>query len=272
MKSVSEPPLTAYRLSVRDRLLARPVLLWMLFLLAVTAMGIIAKWLSPALRPGPSGVAPLQVALQVGMLLLVLPFALRVGGDALGLRRTPVPRDAPVLIFPTVTVAIGYLAGFREVGLPELLLALASVALAGVVEEVAFRGIVLTRLLPRGLWLAVAFSSALFGLMHVANLFLGSPWHTVLLQVTFTAMAGAGYAAMRLRTGSLWPPIVLHAMFDLTFRVTAIEGGTLFHSGVQVLHGVGWLIYAVVVLPTSCPARRAEQRRPPGVPLSTRQK
>lgn len=88
MKSVSEPPLTAYRLSVRDRLLARPVLLWMLFLLAVTAMGIIAKWLSPALRPGPSGVAPLQVALQVGMLLLVLPFALRVGGDALGLRKT----------------------------------------------------------------------------------------------------------------------------------------------------------------------------------------
>lgn len=177
-----------------------------------------------------------------------------------------------MLIFPALTVAIGYLAGFRDVGLPALLLALASVALAGVVEEVAFRGILLTRLRPRGLWPAVAISSALFGLLHVANLVLGSPWYTVLLQVTFAAMAGAGYAAMRLRTGSLWPPIVLHAMFDLTFRVTAIEPGTPFHSGVQMLHGVGWLICAVVVLPTSCPAPSAERRRAPSVPQGTRQK
>lgn len=120
--------------------------------------------------------------------------------------------------------------------------------LAGVVEETAFRGILLTRLLPRGLWTAVLLSSALFGLLHVANLFLGSPWQTVLLQVTFAAMAGTGYAAMRLRTGSLWPPIVLHALFDLTFRVTAIEAGRPFHSAIQMLHGVGWLIYAVIAL------------------------
>ena len=238
----------ARRPSVRDRLLARPVLLWALFLLAITAVGILAKWLTPTLRPGPGGVGLVQVALQVGMLLMILPFAVRVGWDALGLRRLPAPRDGLVLLFPTLTVGVGYFAGFRHVEVSILILAFASVVLAGVVEETAFRGILLTRLLPRGLWAAVLLSSALFGLLHIANLFLGSPWQTVLLQVTFAAMAGTGYAAMRLRTGSLWPPIMLHALFDLTFRVTAIEAGTPFHSAIQMLHGVGWLIFAFVAL------------------------
>jgi membrane protease YdiL (CAAX protease family) len=248
MPSDTEALEPASRQSVRDALLARPVLLWALFLLAITAMGILAKWLTPALRPGPAGVGLVQVILQLGMLLLLVPFAARVGCDALGLRRLPAPRDGLVLLFPTLTVVIGYFAGFRHVDVPTLILAFASVVLAGVVEETAFRGILLTRLLPRGLWTAVLLSSALFGLLHVANLFLGSPWQTVLLQVTFAAMAGTGYAAMRLRTGSLWPPIVLHALFDLTFRVTALEAGTPFHSAIQMLHGVGWLIYAAIAL------------------------
>lgn len=238
----------ASRPSVRDRLLARPVLLWALFLLAITAMGILAKWLTPTLRPGPGGVGPVQVALQLGMLLMILPFAVRVGSDALGLRRLPAPRDGLVLLFPTLTVAVGYFAGFRHAEVSTLILAFASVVLAGLVEETAFRGILLTRLLPRGLWTAVLLTSALFGLLHVVNLLLGSPWQTVLLQVTFAAMAGTGYAAMRLRTGSLWPPIILHALFDLTFRVTELEAGTPFHSAIQMLHGVGWLIYAAIAL------------------------
>ena len=86
--------------SVRDALLARPVLLWALFLLAITAMGILAKWLTPTLRSGPAGVGLVQVVLQLGMLLLIVPFAARVGFDALGLRRLPAPRDGLVLLFP----------------------------------------------------------------------------------------------------------------------------------------------------------------------------
>ena len=236
------------RHSVRDGLLARPVLLWALFLVAITAIGILAKWLTPTLRPGPGGVGLVQVALQLGMLLMILPFAVRVGWDALGLRRLPASRDRLVLMFPTLTVVVGFFAGFRHVEVSTLTLAFTSVVLAGVVEETTFRGILLTRLLPRGPWTAVLLSSALFGLLHVANLVLGSPWQTVLLQVTFAAMAGTGYAAMRMRTGSLWPPVVLHALFDLTFRVTALEAGTPLHSAIQMLHGVGWLIYALIAL------------------------
>lgn len=240
---------TAPRASVLDALLQRPVLLWVLFLAIVTGMGVAAKALAPTLLSGPAGVSPLQVALQLVMLLMVLPFAVRIGARRLGL--TGRIGNYWVLVFPALTVVFGYTIGFRALPVEALLLALASVALAGLVEEFAFRGVLLDRLRQRGLGRAVAISSVLFGLMHLSNLALGSPWNSVLLQVTFAGMAGAGYAAMRLRTGSLWPPMVLHAAFDLTFRVTPIESGSMFANAVQMLHGIGWLIYALYVLRAS---------------------
>jgi hypothetical protein len=232
---------------LRDVLLRRPILIWLVFLAAVTAMAIVAKALAPSLLSGPAGVGPLQVALQSVMLLMVLPFALRVGARRLGLR--PVGRrQLMTLLFPALTVAYGFVPGFRLVTVETLVWAVLSVALAGLVEEVAFRGVLLDSLRSRGLWPAVAISSALFGLMHVSNVFLGSPWYSVLLQITFAAMAGTGYAAMRLRTGSIWPPIVLHAIFDLTFRVAAVEPGSLFVHSIHMLHGVGWLLFALITL------------------------
>lgn len=233
---------------ILDSLLDRPVRLWMLFLLAVTTIGVTAKAFAPGLLSGPAGVSPLQVGLQSVMFLMVLPFAVRVGRRDLGLKAVSDAKSCWVLLFPALTVVFGYTMGFRELPLATILLALASVVLAGVVEELAFRGVLLSRLISRGIWPAVAISSALFGLMHLTNLALGSPWYSVLLQVMFAGMAGTGYAAMRLRTGSLWPPMILHAAFDLTFRVAVLEPGTMFANLVQMLHGVGWLIYALVVL------------------------
>ncbi len=241
--------------SIRGALLRRPVLLWGLFLGTVTAMALVAKSLAPDLMSGPAGVGPLQVTLQVLMLLMVLPFAARVGTARLGLVPVTSPRKLLVLLFPALTVAYGFSLGFREVPLETLVFALLSVALAGTVEELAFRGVLLDSLAPRGIWRAVALSSALFGLMHVTNLFLGAPWFSVLLQVTFAGMAGTGYAAMRLRTRSLWPPIILHALFDLTFRVAVVQPGSLFANTIQMLHGVGWLIFALIVLR---PSQRAD--------------
>ena len=233
---------------LRDLLLARPVLLWLLFLVVVTMLAVVAKKIAPDLLSGPAGVGPLQVGLQFAMLLMVLPFAARIGRERLGFCMIRDRRALAVLIFPIATVLLGYFVGFREIGLSTLIFALLSVGLAGMTEELAFRGILLDRLLARGIWPAVTISSILFGLMHLANLFVGSPWYTVLLQVVFAAMAGTGYAAMRLRTSSLWPPIVLNALFDLTFRVAAVESGSMFVNVIHMLHGVGWLIYALVVL------------------------
>ncbi len=69
-------------------------------------------------------------------------------------------------------------------------------------------------------------------------------------------MGAAGFAALRLRTGSLWPGIALHAAYDLTFRLVVIQPGTAFAGAVYTLHGLGWLLFAVLVLRSHPRARR----------------
>ena len=68
------------------------------------------------------------------------------------------------------------------------------------------------------------------------------------LPVVFAGMGAAGFAALRLRTGSLWPGIALHAAYDLTFRLVVIQPGTAFANAVYTLHGLGWPLFAVLVL------------------------
>lgn len=237
------------RACVLSQLLQRPVLLWCLFLVATSALAVGAKTLAPHLLAGPAGLSSLQAGLQLVLLLMVVPFAVATGPPRLGLVPVTGSRSFAVLVFPALTIAVGYTAGIRDVDRSLLALALASVALAGLTEELAFRGILLDRLRTcHTLWPAVLISSALFGLMHLSNLALGASPGTTLLQVTFAALAGTGYAAMRIRTGSLWPPIILHALFDLTFRIGAVDPGTWFTHTIHLLHGVGWLVYALIVL------------------------
>lgn len=91
------------------------------------------------------------------------------------------------------------------------------------VEEVAFRGVVLGLLLaPLGHGWALVVSSLLFGIWHVPSALElheaqsagpAGPWarrRTVLATVAFTALAGSVFAALRLLTGSLLPPAALH--------------------------------------------------------------
>jgi uncharacterized protein len=180
--------------------------------------------------------------------VIVFPFVAMVGWRTVGMSRWVSRRDLLVLLFPVATIIVGFVPGFRAATPEVIALAVASVALAGLSEELAFRGVLLRLLKPRGIWPAVVTSSVLFGLMHSANLALGSAWYTVLLQVTFSTMAGFGYAAIRLRTGSLLVPILLHAVYDLTFRLGNIEPGSAFQYSVFMLHGVGWLVFALIVL------------------------
>ena len=91
-------------------------------------------------------------------------------------------------------------------GLPEsfvgVVLYFVSVAiLPALIEEWAFRGVVLRALLPYGRTFAVFFSSALFGLMHL------DPAQSV-FAFTFALVLAFVYAS----TGSLWMCVFLHAV------------------------------------------------------------
>lgn len=87
---------------------------------------------------------------------------------------------------------------------PTVLLAMAVVVIAPIVEELFFRGLLLGALLVRwGERAAVVGSSVLFGVTHFQ-----------LLQLPALIAAGLCFAILRVRTGTLGPAIWAHVAFN----------------------------------------------------------
>ncbi len=94
-------------------------------------------------------------------------------------------------------------------------------------EELLFRGVVLPALLRgMGVALALVLSAALFGAIHVDPSFVlvGLARHDVsitlgaLYRVPFAFAVGLGLGALRVRSRSLWPPTLAHALLNtITF-------------------------------------------------------
>jgi uncharacterized protein len=94
-----------------------------------------------------------------------------------------------------------------------LVLLIAAVGVA-VNEEVLFRGILLRGFMKWGPWVAIFVPSALFALAHSTNIFVGGDPTFAVFQTLWTFVAGVMLSALRLRTNSLYPVIVLHILID----------------------------------------------------------
>ena len=91
-------------------------------------------------------------------------------------------------------------------------------------EEIWMRGLVLNILLRKlgdtrkGVITAVFVSSAIFGFGHIFNILDPRTEPNLLYMLgfcLFAMMIGVFYAALYLRTKTLWAPIILHALFNL---------------------------------------------------------
>lgn len=94
-------------------------------------------------------------------------------------------------------------------------LLLVGVPLVALNEELMFRGLLLDILGPLGVRRAVLLTSVLFGASHLVNLVSGAFPPFVAMQVAVTTAGGVAFAAIRLRTGSLWSVLVLHWIVDI---------------------------------------------------------
>ena len=122
-----------------------------------------------------------------------------------------------------------------------ILLLLAAVVGIGLFEEIAFRGVVFPILLGRilkklrekerenariptetkAVFLAIVFTSLLFGLIHVMNLFVGGSVGAVILQVGYSFLIGGMCAIVLIKTRCVFIPVLIHAVYDfggLMFR------------------------------------------------------
>ncbi len=90
-------------------------------------------------------------------------------------------------------------------------------------EEACYRGVVLQALSPYRPFAGAALSSLLFGLAHLNNLLTHLPTPIILGQVIGGFLLGFGFAACRLRTQTIWPLILFHALYDLPANITLFD-------------------------------------------------
>ena len=115
---------------------------------------------------------------------------------------------------------------------------LLNTALVALSEEVMFRGILLYGLMTRLHVLpAVLVSSAIFGAVHALNFLATGEMATALWQALAAGLQGVGYAAVRLRTQSLLPMVVLHALYDCGLILLAVRA----HPATEITANAPWL-------------------------------
>jgi membrane protease YdiL (CAAX protease family) len=117
-------------------------------------------------------------------------------------------------------------------------------------EELLYRALLLTAMLlawghtKRGVIKSVVLSSFLFGATHLINIIL-RPVGVVVLQAILVSLPGVLYAALLLKSGSLWPAIVIHWLTNAAVNIKVV--GLENYQETNVM----WLRFALLLIPTT---------------------
>lgn len=90
----------------------------------------------------------------------------------------------------------------------------------GLFEETCFRGFVFLSFLEKmrkskaGQFLAIIYSSAVFAIVHLLNVFMGASPVAVILQIGYSFLIGAMCSVILMKTANIWLCVVTHAVFN----------------------------------------------------------
>ncbi len=111
----------------------------------------------------------------------------------------------------------------------------------GFFEETAFRGVVFLGILKKRptskkwTFCSILLSSAVFGLIHIINLYHSSPL-AVIMQIGYSFLIGAMCSVVLMRTANIWLCVILHGLFNFCGAVVPTCG-----------HGELWDTFTVVL-------------------------
>jgi membrane protease YdiL (CAAX protease family) len=172
---------------------------------------------------------PISTSIQLNLVAAVVFLAVVVAGFRwmdIGLAAAPAPGSLRLLWFPGVYLALFLMLAIYAGFPPPSVLAIIFIntALAGISEELATRGILyrgLRSTLP--VWPSTLLSTLLFGVVHVLNGFATGDFAASPVQAVTAFMTGIAFMGIRIRTGSLYPAIVVHALWDFLL-IAAVTG------------------------------------------------
>ena len=131
----------------------------------------------------------------------------------LGLQRF---RVTPFFVASLVVCVPFLLLGLRVPEGSSVAGALSMQAVTAVAEELLFRGVIFALLIRLPLARALLINGILFGAMHLMHGFMDGDWAAAGHQALVTILGGLAFVAVRAETGSLWPPIILHMLLNLS--------------------------------------------------------
>ena len=137
-----------------------------------------------------------------------------------------------VMWFPCIYLLL-FGAGIVYLGLPPLvttLLVFLNTMMVGFSEEVMFRGVLFRASIERmSVWPAILLNMMLFGGVHAFNGFITGEFGAAIQQSFAAGMSGLVFIAIMLRTGSIWPAIIYHGLWDFALftvgMASAASGG-----------------------------------------------
>jgi membrane protease YdiL (CAAX protease family) len=153
--------------------------------------------------------------------LLVVTLVTRLGWwREAGFNRPWRWRNLHLLWFPLLVGALTFSGGVQVSGPVFLVSVLFGAVVTAFAEESLYRGVVWRALVCMGLIRAVLTTSLLYGALYFGVSMLAGPWPEAVV-LTIPATCGAFmYAALRWRTASVWPAVLVHAVFSFSGQIS----------------------------------------------------
>ena len=170
-----------------------------------------------------------------------------------GFRPLTVPSDLRLYWLPLFPALINLSFGIAQISILQIAMFFVVAGLIGFVEEVFFCGLILRAIAPLGLWRAAIISSVIFGVAHSLNILSGSNPISTLLQIGYALAIGFAFAAVTLRTGVIWPLVIIHALIDFAAFIAAGKtdsSATVSTSSIMmsVIYIVTFTVYGVFIM------------------------
>jgi membrane protease YdiL (CAAX protease family) len=193
-------------------------------------------------------VSYLIIGTGAALLLSVTGWWEKAGFTTLGRRR-----DGALYLLPAAIALFSLSEGISVTGWREVALFAVFSLIVAWSEEAFFRGLILQTLLPAGIRIAIIISALLFGLPHLFN-FLGGLWDPLFVIANAIAAFGIGvtFAALVIRTGTIWPPIMIHALVNFTALISlgslVVPVQTPLQLALTVSAGVVLAVYGLYLI------------------------
>lgn len=221
----------------RQRPLISTLTLYILYILFVLTVQALSKRLLPDVNAGFVGI--IAASILIAAVLTALGWWHAVGYTS------PVEwRNMRLYWLPAFVLTVPPLVmGIKPVVPSELLYLLVGYILTGFAEESINRGLYLRILAPLGIRKSTLIMAILFGLSHLTNLMVRANPAIVFAQAVGAFCDGFAFGALRWRTNTIWPLIILHMLHDLLLQYTRLPAIPLDVVQVTIL-----LFYGIYIL------------------------